>query len=200
MFLKKKVFKTGSFDFLIVGLGNPESKYNGTRHNIGFRALDNLAEDLGVGFTKMKFKSIIAEADIGDSRCLLCKPQTYMNNSGEAVTEIMRFYKLEPQEVIVVFDDVSLDVGRLRIRRDGSHGGHNGIRSIIDLSGSNAFPRVKIGVGQKPHPDYDLAAWVLGKFDNNDADTLKKVIDDTASAIKTMIKSGVDVAMSKYNR
>ena len=200
MFLKKKVFKTGNIDFLIVGLGNPESKYDGTRHNIGFRALDALADDMNVGFTKMKFKSIIAECDIGDSRCLLCKPQTYMNNSGEAVTEIMRFYKLEPQRVIVVFDDVSLDVGRLRIRRDGSHGGHNGIRSIIDLSGSNAFPRVKIGVGQKPHPDYDLAAWVLGKFDKKDADTLDKVVADAISAIKVMIKSGVDSAMSKYNR
>ena len=200
MFFKKKIFKTGSVDYLIVGLGNPESKYEGTRHNIGFRALDNLAEDLGVGFSKMKFKSIIAEADIGDNRCLLCKPQTYMNNSGEAVTEIMRFYKLEPHQVIVVCDDVSLDLGRLRIRRDGSHGGHNGIRSIIDLSGSSAFPRIKIGVGQKPHPDYDLSAWVLGKFDKKDADTLKKVVDDTASAIKVMVKNGVDAAMSKYNR
>ena len=200
MFLKKKVFKTGNFDFLIVGLGNPESKYDGTRHNIGFRALDNLAEDLGVGFSKMKFKSVMAECNIGDSRCLLCKPQTYMNNSGEAVTEIMRFYKLEPQQVIIVFDDVSLDVGRLRIRRDGSHGGHNGIRSIIDLSGSNAFPRIKIGVGQKPHPDYDLAAWVLGKFDKKDSDTLNKVIDDTVSAIKVLVKNGVDAAMSRYNR
>lgn len=200
MFFKKKEFKSGSFDYLIVGLGNPESKYDGTRHNIGFRVLDNLAEDLGVSFTKMKFKSIIAEGEIGDSRCLLCKPQTYMNNSGEAVTEIMRFYKLEPQQVIVVFDDVSLDVGRLRIRRDGSHGGHNGMRSIIDLSGSNAFPRVKIGVGQKPHPDYDLAAWVLGKFDKSDADTLKKVVDDTTSAIKLFVKNGVDAAMSRYNR
>ena len=200
MFFKKKVFKSGSFDFLIVGLGNPESKYDGTRHNIGFRALDNLAEDLGVRFTKMKFKSVIAESEISDSRCLLCKPQTYMNNSGEAVTEIMRFYKLEPQQVIVVFDDVSLDVGRLRIRRDGSHGGHNGMRSIIDLSGSNAFPRVKIGVGQKPHPDYDLAAWVLGKFDKKDTDLLDKIIDDTASAIKAIVKSGIDTAMSRYNR
>ncbi len=199
MFLKKKIFKTGNIDFLIVGLGNPESKYDGTRHNIGFRALDTLAEDMGVGFTKMKFKSILTECDIGDSRCLLCKPQTYMNNSGEAVTEIMRFYKLEPQQVIVVFDDVSLDVGRLRIRRDGSHGGHNGIRSIIDLSGSNAFPRVKIGVGKKPHPDYDLAAWVLGKFDKADADTLNKVIDNAVAAVKVMVKSGVDSAMSKYN-
>ena len=200
MFLKKKIFKTGNIDFLIVGLGNPESKYDGTRHNIGFRALDTMAEDIGVGFSKMKFKSIIAECDIGDSRCLLCKPQTYMNNSGEAVTEIMRFYKLEPQQVIVVFDDVSLDVGRLRIRRDGSHGGHNGIKSIIELSGSNAFPRVKIGVGKKPHPDYDLAAWVLGKFDKSDADTLKKVTEDAVSAVKVMVKSGVDSAMSKYNR
>ncbi len=200
MFFKKKIFKSGSVDFLIVGLGNPESKYDGTRHNIGFRALDSLAEDLGVTFSRMKFKSILAECDIGDSRCLLCKPQTYMNNSGEAVTEIMRFYKLEPQQVIVVFDDVSLDVGRLRIRRDGSHGGHNGIKSIIQLSGSDAFPRVKIGVGKKPHPDYDLAAWVLGKFDKKDADTLKKATDDAASAVKAMVKSGVDSAMAKYNR
>ncbi len=200
MFFKKKFFKTGSIDFLIVGLGNPESKYDGTRHNIGFRALDTLAEDLGVSFSRMKFKSIIAECNIGDSRCLLCKPKTYMNNSGEAVAEIMRFYKLEPSQVIVVFDDVSLDVGRLRIRRDGSHGGHNGIRSIIELSGSNAFPRVKIGVGKKPHPDYDLAAWVLGKFDKKDADTLKKVTDNAVSAVKTMVSSGVDSAMSKYNR
>lgn len=200
MFFKRKILKSGNIDFLIVGLGNPESKYEATRHNIGFKALDTLSEDLGVSFNRMKFKSLIAECSMGDSRCILCKPQTYMNNSGEAVAEIMRFYKLEPQQLIVVFDDVSLDVGRLRIRRDGSHGGHNGIKSIIQLLGSEAFPRVKIGVGKKPHPDYDLAAWVLGKFDKNDQDTIKKVTQDAADAVKLMVKSGVDSAMAKYNR
>ncbi len=200
MFFKKKLFKTGGIDYLVVGLGNPESKYDGTRHNIGFSALDKLSEDLDVRFTRAKFKSILAECEIEGNRCILCKPQTYMNNSGEAVTEIMRFYKLEPQQVIIIFDDVSLDVGRLRIRRDGSHGGHNGIKSIIELSGSNGFPRIKIGVGKKPHPDYDLAAWVLSKFNKEDLDTLKNVEDNVSKAVKCIIKSGIDSAMCKYNR
>ena len=189
-----------TYDFMIVGLGYPGLKYENTRHNIGFMCLDKIAEKNNTIINKMKQKAYIADVRINDNRCLLVKPQTFMNLSGEAVVPLMKFYKLEPENVIIIFDDVSFDVGKIRIKRNGSHGGHNGMRYIIELSGTDAFPSVKVGVGKKPHPEYDLADWVLSKFKNEDFETLDKTIDRVAKAIDCIIKNGIDTAMNRYSK
>lgn len=168
MFFKKQR-SAGPVDFIVAGLGNPGKQYEGTRHNAGFMALEALAERLGVPVTRVRFKSYCGEAVIGEKRALLLMPQTFMNLSGEAVCEAMRFYKLPPERVLVMMDDISLPVGVIRLRRKGSDGGQKGMRSIITLSGSDQFPRIKLGVGAKPHPDYDLAAWVLSRFTKEEA-------------------------------
>lgn len=192
--------KKGVYDYLLVGLGNPGAKYADTRHNVGFMTVDILSAELMAGPTKKKHKSEIMDCKIGDNKCLLCKPQTFMNNSGLAVKEIANYYKIPTENIIVISDDVSLDVGSLRIRRKGSDGGHNGLKSIINLIGSNNFPRVKIGVGKKPHPEYDLADWVLGRFQKADRDKISQSIKDAAAAVKCIIKNGTDSAMNMYNR
>lgn len=192
--------KKSKYDYVIVGLGNPGSKYDATRHNVGFRCLDILAKDLGAANEKSKFQSLIRDAKIGNKTVLLVKPQTFMNNSGAAVSEIIKFYKLPLESVIVISDDVSLDAGRLRIRASGSHGGHNGLRDIIALCGSDNFPRVKIGVGQKPHPDYDLADWVLGKPDKESKEAIDKAEENGAQAIITIVTKSIPDAMSRFNR
>ncbi len=194
-FTKKQVYQ-----YLIVGLGNPGSKYADTRHNVGFMVIDILSAEYSCGKPKLKHKSELYECTVNGQKCLLCKPQTFMNNSGEAVGEIARFYKLQPQNIIVLSDDVSLDVGGLRIRRKGSHGGHNGLKSIINHLSSEDIPRVKIGVGKKPHPDYDLADFVLGRFSKADLPTMQQSIKDAAAAVECIIKDGVDIAMNRYNR
>ena len=191
--------KSGKIEYIIVGLGNFGMQYDGTRHNAGFFVIDMLAERCGTEISRLKFKSKTAETVIEGKKCLLMKPVTYMNNSGEAVVEAMNFYKIKPEKVIIVYDDVSLDVGRLRIRRKGSHGGHNGMRSIIDLSGSEDFPRIKMGVGKKPHPDYDLAKWVLGKFRAEDVEKLKTSAENACESLKLMVSGRTDEAMNKYN-
>ena len=152
----------GAVEYIIVGLGNPGTQYDGTRHNIGFMTVDALCDKYKLSCKKLRFKSLTCDAMIGGKRCLIMKPTTYMNNSGEAVVEAMQFYKIPPERTIIVFDDISLEPGRLRIRRKGSDGGHNGIKSIIYLSGSDAFPRIKMGVGAKPHPDYSLRTGCSG--------------------------------------
>ena len=151
----------GPVEYLVVGLGNPGKKYENTRHNAGFAALDVLAERHGVRMKQLKFKALCGDASLGGRRVLLLKPLTFMNLSGQSVTEAMRFYKIPPERVIILLDDISLAPGRLRIRRKGSDGGQNGMKNIIYLSGSDQFPRIKLGVGKKPHPDYNLADWVL---------------------------------------
>lgn len=198
MFFKKED-KGGSFDYLIVGLGNPGDKYEKTRHNIGFITLDELSKQFSAPTARLKFKSLLGEATIGGKRCLLCKPQTFMNNSGEAVAEIMNFYKLSPEQVLVILDDVTLDVGRLRIRRKGSDGGHNGMKSIIYLTGSDNIARIKIGVGKKPHPDYDLAAWVLGRFRAEDGETLYNAVKNAVAATALIVGGEINKAMCQYN-
>lgn len=197
MFFKKK---SDGYTYLIAGLGNPESKYNGTRHNIGFEVMDRLKSDLGCGAVKHKFNSEIFTAEIGNEKCLLQKPLTYMNNSGEAISAAANFYKIPPERIIVISDDISLDVGQIRIRRKGSDGGHNGLKSIIALLNSQNFIRVKLGVGKKPHPDYDLVSWVLGKFAKNDLPTLTSTVSDAANAVKCIVTDNVDTAMNKFNR
>lgn len=189
----------GAVNFIIVGLGNPGREYENTRHNAGFLAVELLAKRLGVKLNKLKYKSLCGDAQIGDSRVLLMKPSTFMNNSGEAVREAAQFYKVSPEHIIILFDDVSLDVGRLRIRRQGSDGGHNGIKSILYLLGKDTFPRVKIGVGKKPHPDYDLAAWVLGKFPKADGEALESSLESAADAAVLIVEGKTEQAMNLYN-
>lgn len=195
MFFKSK---NGADRWLIVGLGNPESRYDNTRHNIGFAAVDYMAEKLGVTFNKKKFNAIYADTVWGDEKVLIVKPLTYMNHSGEAVAEFASFFKIPNDKIIVVFDDVSFDVGKIRIRRKGSAGGHNGIKSIIECLGSEDFPRVKIGVGAKPHKDYDMASWVLSKFPADDSEGLKKAVENTYKATSLILKNQIDSAMNRY--
>lgn len=190
---------TGALEYIIVGLGNPGREYDSTRHNIGFMTVDTLCERYGLQCKKVRFKSLTCDAMIVGKRCLIMKPTTYMNKSGEAVTEAMNFYKIPPERTIIIFDDISLDPGRLRIRRKGSDGGHNGIKNIIYLSGSDAFPRIKMGVGAKPNPEYNLADWVLGNFKKEDGEKLEKCFDNAVSALELMVGGKTDEAMNKYN-
>lgn len=189
----------GKIEYVIAGLGNPGLEYEGTRHNAGFSVIDVLAAELGEDVSRLRFKGKTAEVTIGSKRCLLLKPTTYMNNSGEAVVQALEFYKIPVEKLIVICDDISLDPGKLRIRRKGSHGGHNGLRSICELTGSDDFPRIKIGVGKKPHPDYDLAKWVLGKFGKEDSAKLKTAAENAVKCIKLMVEDKTDEAMNKYN-
>ena len=195
MFFKSK----STYNYLIVGLGNPGMQYEHTRHNIGFMTVDKLAEENNFNFNKNKFEAQIGEFGIGDKRILVIKPQTYMNNSGRSVEKVASFYKINPENIIVIQDDISLDVGKLRMRRKGSHGGHNGMRDIIELLGTDNIMRVKMGVGAKPHPDYDLASWVLGKFPKEQEKDLESGIDRGVKAIKEIVLRGIDSAMNKYN-
>ncbi len=189
----------GSVEYLLVGLGNPDRKYENTRHNCGWLALDYIAGKLGCKVNKIKFKSFVGEAAIGGKKVLLMKPTTYMNNSGQAVVEAMNFYKIKPENVIVIFDDISLDVGKMRIRQKGSDGGQKGMRSIIYLSGSDAFPRIKIGIGAKPNPNWDLADWVLSKFTDDERKTLDAMFDNAYSAVELMLDGKIDRAMNMFN-
>ena len=191
--------KSGPVEYLIVGLGNPDRKYENTRHNCGWLAIDHIAEKLGCKVTKIKFKSFTGECTIGGKKALLIKPTTYMNNSGQAVVEAMNFYKIPPERVIVIFDDVSLDVGKMRIRQKGSDGGQKGMRSIIYLSGSDAFPRIKIGIGAKPNPDWDLVDWVLSKFTDKERKTLEEMFDNAYEAVGLIVEGKIDRAMNKFN-
>ena len=197
--LKNSGRSQGGIEFLIVGLGNPGAKYELTRHNAGFLCADLLAESLDTEIKRLKYHALTAEVSIAGHRCLLMKPQTFMNNSGEAVSEAAKFYKLPPQNVIVMFDDISLPIGKLRVRRKGSAGGHNGIKSIIAHLGSEEFPRVKIGVGAKPHPDYDLADWVLSTFKKEDFAALKHAMENGGKAVELIVKGETDRAMNLYN-
>ncbi len=188
-----------TYDFIIAGLGNPGAKYEMTRHNAGFLAMDLLAIEEGFDIKRLKHHALVSDVRINGKRCLVMKPQTMMNNSGEAIGEAARFYKIPPENIIVVFDDVSLDVGKTRIRRKGSAGGHNGIKSIIQHLGSEDFPRVKVGVGKKPNEEYDLVDWVLGKFPSDQQDDLKKALQNTTNAIRLIVDGDIDEAMNRYN-
>lgn len=198
IFGKKKEFPS-NFDFLIVGLGNPGKQYETTRHNAGFICIDVLAEKYGIKINKLKFKSLMGEGRIEGKRCLFLKPQTYMNLSGEAVRDVVDFYKIPIENIIVICDDISLDPGKMRIRRKGSDGGQRGMKNIIYHLRSDNFPRIKIGVGAKPNPEYDLADWVISRFTQSEAKLIKQVAEDTVSAIEYMVKGDIDRAMSNYN-
>lgn len=199
MIFKRNKEYTGTFDYMIVGLGNPGKQYEGTRHNAGFICIDIIAEKYGVKINKLKFKSLMGEGRIEGKRCLFLKPQTFMNLSGEAVRDAAEFYKIPPERIIVIFDDISLDPGRLRIRRKGSDGGHNGMKNIIYHLKSNEFPRIKVGVGAKPNPEYDLADWVLSRFTKKEAEEIKKSAENALGAVEIMVTGDIDKAMSRYN-
>lgn len=199
MFGKTKSYGNSAFDYIVVGLGNPGREYENTRHNCGFDAIDKLAEKHNVQIKKLRFKSMTGECRLGGSKCLIMKPSTYMNLSGQAVVEAMNFYKIPAERVIVIFDDISLDVGKMRIRRKGSDGGHNGMKNIIYLSGSDMFPRIKLGVGKKPHPEYDLKDWVLGKFSTQDRKLLEDVLCNAVEAVELMVADRTADAMQKFN-
>ena len=189
----------GQYDFLIVGLGNPGKEYEKTRHNAGFMALDKIAQEFGAGNVKTKNKAQIMDCRISGKRVLLVKPQTYMNLSGEAVGPLARYYKVAPQNVFVIFDDISLPVGGIRLRKKGSAGGHNGIKSLISNLGGEDFPRLKIGVGAKPHPDADLKNHVLGGIPKNELPDFEKALQNTVLAVEEMLTSGIESAMNKFN-
>lgn len=199
MFFKSKTPTNNSIDYLIVGLGNPGRQYENSRHNAGFICLDYIASELGVKVNRIKFKSTTGEARIADKRCLLMKPSTYMNLSGQAVIQAMNFYKIPPQRIVIISDDISLDVGRIRIRRKGSDGGQNGLKNIIYLSGSDEFPRVKVGIGHKPHPDYDLKDWVLSRFTDKEKKLIAERLPDVMDAVRLIINDEIDEAMNLYN-
>lgn len=195
----KETASTGAVEFIIVGLGNPGTEYENTRHNIGFMTIDTLCEKYKVSCKKLKFKALTCDVMIMGKRCLIMKPDTFMNKSGEAVTEAMNFYKIPPERTIIVYDDISLEPGKMRIRRKGSDGGHNGIKNIIYLSGADTFPRIKMGVGAKPHPDYNLADWVLGHFKKEDGEKLEQCFSNAVAALELMVDGKTDQAMNKFN-
>lgn len=191
--------KPQSIDWLVVGLGNPGRKYEGTRHNAGFMAADALAQKLDIPVERVKFHALIGDGMCGGQRILLAKPQTYMNLSGQAVDEIMTFYKLPPERLLVMCDDISLEPGKLRIRRKGSHGGQNGMRNIIDMVETEQFCRIKLGVGKKPHPDYNLADWVLSHFTQNELKEMQQSAANAANAVELIVNGNIDKAMNLYN-
>lgn len=189
----------GSISYIVVGLGNPGKKYENTRHNAGFIAIDVFAKSHGVNIQRLKFKSLTETLTIDGQKILLMKPQTYMNLSGQAVSEAMNFYKVPAENVIILHDDIYLDLGVIRIRRKGSHGGQNGVKDIISRTGSDNFPRIKIGIGNKPHPDYDLADWVTSPLQKRDLDKLIDSGDNASQSISLIIDGKIDEAMSKYS-
>lgn len=189
----------GGTDFLVVGLGNPGREYELTRHNVGFLTVDELAERKQIPVQKLKYRALTNSTRYGDVTALLMKPVTYMNLSGESVGEAARFFKIPPERVLVISDDTDLPVGRLRVRRKGSAGGHNGLKSLIAHLGTDQFPRVKIGVGNKPHPDYDMADWVLGRFPPNDLVLIQDAVRAAADAVELILTQGVEEAMARFN-
>ena len=193
------LFRSNGCQWMIVGLGNPGSQYEKTRHNVGFRVIDMIAGNLRTKVDRLKMKALTRQVDYQGSKILLVQPQTFMNLSGAAVSALATFYKIKPEHILVIFDDISLPVGKIRIRKDGSAGGHNGIKSIIQSLGTDQFPRVKVGVGAKPHPDYDLADWVLSKFSAQEEKNLQPALENAAEAALLVLEQGVEKAASAYN-
>ncbi len=187
-------------EFIIVGLGNPGREYENTRHNAGFMALDALAKRSSIKVDRVKWNALTGVGEIGGRKVMLMKPQTYMNNSGEAVSAAMRFYKLGLADILVMVDDVNLDIGVIRIRKKGSDGGQKGMRSIIGHCGGEDIERIKVGVGKKPHPEYDMVEWVLSKFRGGEIEGIEKAAEDAAAAAEMIVKGEVDAAMNKYSR
>ena len=190
---------SGGVSWLVVFLGNPGPRYEGTRHNAGFMAGDALAKAKGAAINRARFRALTGTLEIGGEKVMLMKPQTYMNLSGDAVSQAVKFYKIPPEHVLVVSDEVSLPIGKLRVRAKGSAGGHNGLKSIISCLGTDQFPRIRIGVGAPPHPDYDMADWVLSAFKNQDALDMAKAAERAAEAVECYIRNGPERTMNLYN-
>lgn len=190
---------SGKISWIIAGLGNPGLAYANTRHNAGFMGLDELAKMCSIDVKTKKFKGDCGDGIVGGERCLLLKPGTFMNLSGESVSAAADFYKIPPEKVVIIYDDITLPPGKLRIRRKGSAGGHNGMKSIIALLGTDEFPRVRIGVGAKPRPDYDLADWVLSKFTEDDKKALEPALQNAAKAAELIVQGKIDEAMNKFS-
>ena len=193
------LFGRSGCDWMVVGLGNPGKEYEKTRHNVGFRSVELVAGQLKTKIDKVKFKALTRMVNHQGKKILLVEPQTYMNLSGAAVSALATYYKVKPDHILVIFDDISLPVGRIRVRKDGSAGGHNGIKSIIQSLGTDQFPRVKVGVGAKPHPDYDLADWVLSKFSAQEEKDLAPALDHAAQAALMVLDQGTEKAASAFN-
>lgn len=189
----------GKVEWLIVCLGNPGAKYHNTRHNAGFLEADYIAQKCGTEIKKLKFKSMCGDALISGKRVLIIKPQTFMNISGEAVSETASFYKIPTEKILVISDDSALPLGRIRIRKKGSDGGHNGLKSIILQLSSDDFPRIRIGVGDKPHPNYDLADWVLGRFTSEEQKIIFQSLENAYSALELIVAGKTEEAMNEYN-
>ncbi|MBE6599150.1 MAG: aminoacyl-tRNA hydrolase [Ruminococcaceae bacterium] len=189
----------GTPEYIIAGLGNPGDKYLTTRHNAGFMAMDYLSQKLSAPIRQIKFKSVVGNAVIGGKNVLLMKPQTYMNLSGEAVGEAAKFYKIAPERIIILVDDTALAPGRMRLRKGGSAGGHNGLKSLIEHLGTEEFPRVRLGVGEKPHKEYDMADWVLGKMSDADLKLLFQCLEASLPACELIMDGKMDEAMGKFN-
>lgn len=200
LFKKIETAPQGPVSFIIVGLGNIGKQYEMTRHNAGFLAIDRIAEKYGVKIDRVKFRATVGECTIGGKRVLLMKPTTLMNLSGLAVGEAASFYKIPPENVLVLHDEISFDPGIIRIRRKGSAGGHNGLKSLISSLASEEFPRIKIGVGKKPNPQYDLADWVLGKMPEADMKAMSARFDDIATAAEMIVSGRIDDAMAKFSK
>ena len=189
----------GSIDYVVVGLGNPGREYEKTRHNVGFMALDFVARQMSVNIELQKFKSLTGLGKLNEKKLLLIKPQTFMNLSGQAVFEAISFYKVPLNKVIVIFDDVSLPCGKIRLKKKGSHGGHNGVKNIISLLGSDSFLRIKLGVGGKPNPQWALSDWVLSKFNSEDMLVIEKSMESIYESLKLIVCDKIDYAMNKFN-
>lgn len=198
-FRKTPTEPVGTPEFIVAGLGNPDRKYTYTRHNSGFLCVDMLSSKHSFSVDRLKFKSLICDTVIAGHRCIVMKPQTYMNNSGEAVRDCAAFYKIPPEKILIICDDTNLDVGRMRIRRKGSDGGQNGVKNIIYHLNSDLFPRIKIGVGKKPHPDYNLADWVLSEFSKKELESLEPVLKNACDAVELIINGKTDEAMNLFN-
>ena len=196
MFLKAK---SGGVDWLLVGLGNPGDKYENTRHNAGYMVVDEIGNRQRIPIQKLKYKALTNTTELGGQKVLVMKPVTYMNLSGEAVRQAADFYKVPAERILVISDDTALAVGKLRIRKGGSAGGHNGLKSIIQQLGTDQFPRLRVGVGEKPHPDYDLADWVLGHFTGQDKKDMDAAVAKAADAVEYLLSQGLDRAMNRYN-
>lgn len=198
-FRKTPTEPVGTPEFIVAGLGNPDRKYTYTRHNSGFLCVDMLSSKHSFSVDRLKFKSLICDTVIAGHRCIVMKPQTYMNNSGEAIRDCAAFYKIPPEKILIICDDINLDVGKLRIRRKGSDGGQNGVKNIVYHLNSDNFPRIKIGVGKKPHPDYNLADWVLSEFSKKELESLEPVLKNACDAVELIINGKTDEAMNLFN-
>ena len=189
----------GPVEYIVTGLGNPGREYENTRHNMGFLAVDTIAERLGFDMKRLKFKALCGDAVVSGKRVLFMKPSTYMNKSGESVRDAAQFYKVPVENIIIISDDIALDVGKMRIRRSGSDGGQKGLKNIIYLLGRDDFPRIRLGIGAKPHKDMELAAWVLSRFPKEDGKLLEQVFQNTFEAVELIVNGRIDTAMNKFN-